>query len=392
MSNPKVRRIPGDSNFSEILQTPGLTFEDIVDYGFNEVIAEFVRLLDIIKLGSWYLFEYYKPYIYLSISKQNKIIILHVIKIYCKSVPIRYINKFKLGLQCLIIKSNECGYFPLRRNVYDLQLIRSTICECYFNKKDIIKSYPQNVKLLTFHYTNVKINFYLLKKLKYLEELNIFDNKPRIQNICESTDSPNSKEFELSIKKLLIRDETLKSDILKYFKSLTILHIFGHSSVVDNILNLIYFPKSLITFKVVYDLSELLKYPKTPFYEFLTKQVKKLKIHRCTDEDLKKMKSLEILEIGKVNFEVYKLPTSVYYIKLLYFFRKKEYKIQEYLKLLFDNNPNLKIFEIRDFCDGTFLGFKIKNSTFKLNSREEILQAIQFEEFSEEYFGEFFEE
>jgi hypothetical protein len=111
------------------------------------------------------------------------------------------------------------------------------------------------------------------------------------------------------------------------------------------------------------------------FYEFLTNQVKELIVYNCTNTTLSKLNSLKRLQIHDFNCKIYKLPINVYYIKFSFFKDEAETEIQEYLKLLFNNNPNLRMFRTI-LLKSTFLGFKCKNYTFELNSREEILKAI----------------
>jgi hypothetical protein len=357
-----------------------LTLNDIINYGLNEVIAEFLRLLDIIELGSKYFFEYYKPDIQLIFHKyyRNAKILIHTyrIEIYYKTVPMNYINKFKLGLLNLqLVNYNNI------KITYDLQLIKTIKCNFCFGNNEIIKTYPENVKKIVFYDENniTKINFNILKNLKCLDEL-IFENNFIIENLCESTDSPNSKEVELPITKLIISDRMLKPDILKYFKSLMSLKINENDTI--NFLQLTYFPKSLTTCVINNYLSNLLIYPNTPFYKFLTNQVKELRIHYCTNEDLCKLKFIEILEIYCYDIDIdnliYKLPKNVYYLEFFYEKRINETELQKYLQLLLNNNPNLRILKINNVLRYTFLGIKIKNNTIKLNSREEILRAIQF--------------
>jgi hypothetical protein len=139
----------------------------------------------------------------------------------------------------------------------DLKLIKVNKCIINLTTDDIIKSYPESIKILK--YTHSTVNYNLLKNLRSLEELILFGN-PIIQNICESTDSPNSKEFELSIKQLILNNTFLKLDILKYFKSLEHLTVVGGYK---NMLKLTYFSKSFISLNIFADLSELLQYPYT---------------------------------------------------------------------------------------------------------------------------------
>jgi hypothetical protein len=378
----KVRRNPSDFLVNKVRRTLkssnptriSLTFNSICNYDINEIIAEFLDIESTEKLGSWYFYEYYKPIIRLRIFHHNKFNYNTIYsEILCKLIPVKYLNKFKLGLSKIyIIPNND------KMNKHDLHSIKTIQCKLALHKNDIIQSYPKYVKSLIIDcYFNFIIDFTLFKNLKYLKELS-FENKITIKNLCESTDSPNSKEFELPITKLKISDKNIEPDILKYFKSLTFLKIFD-SFFNENFLQLIYFPKSLIYFKIWCGLYKLLQYPNTPFYNFVTNQVKELYIGCCTNEDLSKLKSLEILNISSFNSSVYKLPHNVYYLQLdlwLYDYEKKE--IQEYIKLLFDNNPNLRIFEFKYFRD-TFLSIKIKNGKFKINSREEMIRAINFE-------------
>jgi hypothetical protein len=416
MSNfSEIRQISEDSNSKRIRRIPensnsinsGLMFENIINYGFNRVIAEFIRLDDIKKLGSKYFFETFQPKISWNNLDENRIKTCNnfdFIGIYTKSLPIKYLNKFKLGLQCFEIELHSNFIYAIK-NKYDLQQIRAIKCEFalrkYFDGCSIVKSYPKNVKILSFNSGNkFIIDFNLLKNLRDLEELAFYD-EVIIENICESTDSPNSKKFELLIKKMTITDQNLKNkDILTYFKSLTDLHVLWSPSI-NNILNLIYFPKSLITLKVGYDLSELLIYPNIsdveshedspqtrmisqprvdiPFYNFLTNQIKELAIYNCTNEELQKLKSLEILKMYCFNSLVYKLPENVYYLKITNSKLSITYDyIPKYLKLLFDNNQKLRKIKFKHFFKKDFLGVRIKSTVFKLNSREEILQAIQF--------------
>jgi hypothetical protein len=350
-----------------------LTINNIKYYGFNEIIAEYLMLDNVRKLGLRYLFEYHKPILYLIISEKNKINIhRNSIGIDYKTIPTKYLIKFKLGLRSLDISSNNdnkinCG----------LQSINTIICS--FNSKCIVTSYPENVKSLRF-YSNCMSNFNLLKNLRYLEEL-VITNGAIIQNICESTDSPNSKEFELSITKLSISCINLKPEILKYFKSLTHLQILDNNYYWLNLLKLTYFPKSLISFSTYTNLPELLVYPDTPFYNFLTNQVKKLVVFgNYKNEYLNNFRALEMLDIYQPfnDYSDIKLPTNVYYVKMCYYLNRKENREKECLKLL-NNNQNIRIFEINNLSKNTLFGFKVRNNTLKLNSREEILQAINYQ-------------
>jgi hypothetical protein len=364
--NPRLNESMGIRRISLRFDTrgvnSGLTFNDTLEYGFHEIIAELLELLDIKKLGSWYLFEYYKPDITWYISKTNKIEFNDEIKIYGKSLHVKYLNKFKLGLNILCILSN---IHAKKSYKYDFKLIKTKRITFAFNDEDyIIKSYPLNVKIIDHQEDYPFIDFNLFKDLKYLEVL-YFNEPITIKNI-----------YELPIKVLSIDDENLEPDILKYFKSLTTLYVgYCHNF---NMLNLTYFPKDLIIFDIWNSLSDLLVYPDTPFYIFLTNQVKELRIKNYENEDIIKLKTVETLVITH-KYDRYILPQNVSYLRVNKF---ETNEIQKYIKKLLDNNSklikfecNIELYMLKDMEKFGFIKNK-NNYTLKLNSREEMLQII----------------